>query len=78
MHEEEALTRQQAICFYTINNARLLFLEKECGSIEPGKLADFVVVDRDLLECPIDDLRDTQVLQTYLGGRLVFGRDLLQ
>jgi hypothetical protein len=74
MHEEEALTRQQAIRFYTINNARLLFLEEECGSIEPGKLADFVVVDRDLLECPIDDLRDAQVLQTYFGGKLVFER----
>ncbi len=74
LHAEEALTRQEAIRFYTINNAHLLFLEKETGSIEPGKLADLIVLDRDLLECPIDDLKDAQVLQTYVGSKLVFER----
>jgi predicted amidohydrolase YtcJ len=71
LHPEEALTREQAIRFYTINNAYLLFKEKEIGSLEPGKRADFVVLDTDLLTCPVDAIRNTQVLRTYLDGRLI-------
>ena len=74
LHPEEALTRRQAIEFYTRNNAFLLFWEKEIGSIEAGKRADFVVVDRDLLTCPIDDLRTTRVLETWVEGRKVYQR----
>jgi predicted amidohydrolase YtcJ len=73
LHPEEALTRADAIRFYTRNNAHLLFWEKEIGSLEPGKRADFIVVDRDLLSCPIDDIKDTRVLQTWIEGRLVHG-----
>jgi len=73
-HLEEALSREQAIRFYTINNARLMFLEQQAGSLEVGKLADLVVVDRDLLECPLDELKDTQVLQTYMDGKVIFER----
>jgi predicted amidohydrolase YtcJ len=72
LHPEEALTREQAIRFYTINNAKLLFLEDRVGSLEVGKLADFAVLDRDLLTCPEDEIRDTQVLSTYLNGKPVF------
>jgi predicted amidohydrolase YtcJ len=75
LHPEEALTREQAIRFYTANNAWLLFKEGEIGSLEAGKLADFIVADRDLLTCPVDDIRDTQVLRTYLNGKLVFKRE---
>jgi predicted amidohydrolase YtcJ len=74
LHPEEALTRQQAIDFYTRHNAHLIFWEKEIGSIEPGKRADFIVIDRDLLTCPEDDIKDTRVLQTWLEGRKVFER----
>ena len=42
--------------------------------LEEGKLADFIVVDRDVLTCPLDDLKETQVIETYLGGRLVHPR----
>ncbi len=52
LHPEEALTREQAIQFYTINNAHLLFLEDQIGSLEEGKQADFIIIDRDLLSCP--------------------------
>lgn len=74
LHPEEALSRQQALRFYTINNARLLFREHAAGSLELGKLADMVVLDTDLLTCPDDELARTQVLKTYLAGRLVFDR----
>jgi predicted amidohydrolase YtcJ len=74
LHPEEALTREQAIRFYTINNAYLLFNEDKLGSLEPGKLADFIVVDTDLLTCPKEKIVATQVLKTYVNGRLVFER----
>ena len=72
LHPEEALTREQAIRFYTANNAYLLFSEHLVGSLEPGKLADFVVLDRDLLSCPTDDIKSTQVEQTYFNGKPVY------
>jgi hypothetical protein len=75
LHSEEALTREQAIRFYTINNAYLLFKEDKLGSLEPGKLADFVVLDTDLLACPADKIPEAQVLRTYMNGKLVFTRD---
>ncbi len=72
LHPEEALSRQQAIRFYTINNAHLMFMEDEIGSLEPGKRADFVIVDRDLLTCPVDEIKTTQAVATYLDGRPVY------
>ena len=75
LHPEEALSREQAIRFYTSNNAYLLFREQEIGSLEAGKQADLVVLDTDLLACPVEKVKDTKVLRTYLGGRLMFGRD---
>ena len=72
LHLEGGITREEAIRLYTINNAQVLFLEKECGSLELGKRADFIVVDRDVLNCPLDDLKSTQVLETWLDGRKVW------
>jgi predicted amidohydrolase YtcJ len=74
MHTEEAITREQAIRFYTINNARLLFLEKETGSLETGKRADLVILDRDILTCPEDDLARIRPVATYVEGKRVFKR----
>ena len=51
-----------------------MFLEDQIGSLEPGKLADLIVVDNDPLGCPLETLRNTKVLRTYLGGKLVFER----
>ncbi len=72
LHPEQALSRVEAIRFYTINCAYLHFSEKDRGSLEAGKLADFIVIDRDYMTCPVDEIKDIQVLQTYLGGRLVY------
>ncbi len=70
LHPEEALDRKQMIRFYTANNAFLLRREKEIGSLETGKLADFILVDTDLLQCPVEAISETKVLATYwLGGK---------
>ncbi len=74
LHGEQIITREQALRLYTINNAYLTFEEKEKGSLEPGKLADFVVLDRDILTCPIDEVRNITVNETYLAGKKVFGK----
>lgn len=74
LHPEEALSRQQAIRFYTANNAFIAFLDQEIGSLEAGKRADMIVLDRDLLECPVEQIKDAQVLSTYLDGKLVYER----
>jgi predicted amidohydrolase YtcJ len=74
LNPEEKLTREQALRLYTINNAFLHHEEKEKGSLETGKLADFIVIDRDYLTCPADDIPATQVLQTFVGGRIVYER----
>jgi len=75
LHPEEALTREQAIRFYTRNNAWLLFCEDRLGSLETGKQADFIVLDRDILTCPEDEIREIQVQGAYLAGKPVFERN---
>ncbi len=75
VHSENAITREEALKLYTIQNAYLLKLEKETGSIETGKWGDLIVTDRDPLECPLEDLAQTKVLKTWLGGKLVFAAD---
>lgn len=74
LHAEEAITREQALRLYTINNAYVLFDEQNRGSLEPGKFADFIVIDRDYMTCPIDEVRDINVLSTYVGGKQVYMR----
>ena len=71
LQPEQRITRQDAIRLYTTNNAYITFTEEEKGSLEAGKLADLIVLDRDILECPVDEVKRIQVERTYLGGRLV-------
>lgn len=72
LHPEQALDRMQALRFYTINNAYLMFMEKDTGSLEIGKQADFIVIDRDFLSCPVDAIRRIRVQETWLAGRRIF------
>jgi predicted amidohydrolase YtcJ len=74
LHPEQNLSREQAIRLYTINNAFLTFEETKKGSLEPGKFADFVVLDRDILNCPVDEVKDIKAEATYLGGTRVYAR----
>jgi len=69
LHPEESLDRQQMIRLYTSNNAFLLHREHEIGSLEAGKLADFIEVDTDLLHCPVEAIGKTKVVATYLAGK---------
>ena len=71
---EQSLTREEAIQPYTLNNAYAAFEEDIKGSLAPGKLADFIVLDRNLLTCPEDSIPSAQVLATYIGGEQVYGK----
>ena len=69
---EEAITREEALRCYTINNAYASFEEQLKGSLEPGKLADLAVLDEDYLTCPAERIKDIQVRLTMVGGRVVY------
>lgn len=71
---EEALTREQALTALTINCARQMFIEEERGSIREGKYADFLLVDRDVLSCPVDQIHTARPRATYFEGKKVFSR----
>ena len=70
----QRVSREQAIRMATINNAWLMMEEQDKGSIEPGKLADLIVLNEDPLTCPEPRLRDAQVMTTFVGGKIVFKR----
>jgi len=73
VHEpSEKLTREQAVRLYTINNAYVTHAEKAKGSLEVGKLADWILVDRDIMKCSDQELRDTKVKLTAVGGKIVY------
>jgi predicted amidohydrolase YtcJ len=69
---ENALTREEAIRGMTIWAAKSNFEEKEKGSLEKGKFADFVILDRDLMKVAENDILQTVVLKTFLGGEKVY------
>jgi predicted amidohydrolase YtcJ len=69
---EQKMTVEEALRAYTIDAAYAEFAEKEKGSLEAGKLADLVLLDRDLTRVPPETIRDTRVLLTVVGGRVVY------
>ena len=68
----QVMPRESMLYAYTINAARTMRQEKAIGSIEPGKAADFVLLDRDVLTVPAEQMRDTKVLATMVAGQWVF------
>jgi predicted amidohydrolase YtcJ len=68
----KTLTREEAVHGITAGAAAVIGQAGRIGSIEPGKLADFVVMDRDVLTCPVDEIREARVLTTVLGGEIVY------
>ena len=71
---EQKITVEEALRAYTIGSAYAEFAEAEKGSLERGKLADFVLLDRDLTRIPVETIRDTRVMMTVVGGQVVFDR----
>ena len=69
---EECLTREQALTALTINVARQMFLENERGSIKEGKYADFLLVNKDVLTCPVTEIHEAKPAATYFEGKKVF------
>ncbi|MGI9203896.1 MAG: amidohydrolase [Woeseiaceae bacterium] len=69
---EETVTREEALVAHTRNNAYLMFKEEDLGSLEVGKLADLVVLDRDYMTVPADEIFDIESVLTMVGGRVVY------
>jgi predicted amidohydrolase YtcJ len=69
---EQRMTREEALRSMTIWPAYAGFQEATMGSLSPGKLADFVVLDRDIMTVPDRDILGTAVMATYIGGKAVY------
>jgi predicted amidohydrolase YtcJ len=69
---DQTLTRREALTAHTRSNAYMFFQEKNLGSLEVGKLADLVVLDRDYMTVPAADIKRIKPTMTMVGGRVVF------
>ena len=72
---DQKISRQEALKVETINNAFLTFEEQIKGSIEPGKVADLVVLPEDIMTCPPKSIESMRVLMTIVGGKIVYQQD---
>jgi len=72
---EQAISLEEAIEIYTIHGARAMKMEDRIGSIEVGKLADLIVLERNIFDIPIDEVADTKIHRTYFSGELVYEND---
>jgi len=70
----QAITLSQAVTMFTIDAARRMGIAARAGSLEPGKLADFLVLDRDPFAIPVTQVHQTTVLETWIGGEQVYRR----
>jgi predicted amidohydrolase YtcJ len=71
-YADQAMTRAEALHSYTLAAAYAAHQEDRLGSLERGKWADFIVVDRDYFEIPASEIDEVRVLQTWVGGKLVY------
>ncbi|KAG6895861.1 hypothetical protein C0992_011960 [Termitomyces sp. T32_za158] len=72
-YPEQKLTREQALKGMTLDAAYAAFMEKETGSLTPGKKADFVVLNKDIMTIPVSDILTTKVIATVIDGKVVYG-----
>jgi predicted amidohydrolase YtcJ len=68
----QSIPRQEALIAHTRNNAWFVFQENNLGSIQPGKYADLVVLDRDYFTIPADRIKDIKPVMTMVGGKIVY------
>jgi predicted amidohydrolase YtcJ len=68
----QRVPREAMLYAYTINSARAMNQQDAIGSLAPGKQADYIILDRDILTVPVEDFRETQVLQTVVAGQTVY------
>lgn len=73
LNPEQRVSREEALRMWTINGAYMSFEENLKGSIEPGKLADLVVLSKDYLTCPEDEIKDIEAVLTMVDGKVVYG-----
>jgi predicted amidohydrolase YtcJ len=71
-YPEQALNRAEALHSFTLAAAVAAHQEDRLGSLEPGKWADFIIIDRDYFKVPAAEIDDIQVLETWVGGQRVF------
>jgi predicted amidohydrolase YtcJ len=72
--KEESISREQALKAMTIWAARACFEEKSKGSLEPGKFADFVVLNRDIMKTEESNIPKTKVMMTFVDGKVVYNK----
>ncbi len=72
---KERMSMEEALRAFTLDAAYAAFQEKRLGSLEPGKQADFILIDTDPFNSPPEALLQTRVLQTWVGGRLVYSSE---
>ncbi|MGH9469911.1 MAG: amidohydrolase [Terriglobia bacterium] len=73
MEPGQRISREEALRMWTLNAAYLSFEENIKGSIEPGKLADFVITSKDYLSCPVEEIQQIKSVCTVVNGKVVYG-----
>jgi predicted amidohydrolase YtcJ len=71
-YADEAMTRAEALRSFTLDAAFAAHQEGRLGSLEPGKWADFIIIDRDYFEIPVDQIDDIRVLETWVAGKRAY------
>ncbi|HDP99886.1 MAG TPA: amidohydrolase, partial [bacterium] len=72
---EQKISVEEALRAYTIDAAFALFEEKIKGSLEAGKLADFVMIDQDITQIAPENIQDAKIMLTVAGGEIIFRRE---